>query len=64
MNRLLPAGRELVMTVGRWGPCQPGHSLPVPKQGGRAGLRIAPIMGCSLGLGAGDGSGSCKVLFW
>lgn len=37
---------------------------PPPKQDGRSGLKRAPVVGSSMGPGEGDGSGSCKVLFW
>lgn len=38
VNRLLPAGREVVKIWGQVGTCQPGHSPPPPKQDSRSGL--------------------------
>lgn len=49
---------------GQVGACQPGHSPLPPKQDGRSGLKRAPMVGSSMGPGEGDGSGSCKILFW
>lgn len=44
VNRLLPAGRELVKAGGQVGTHQPGHSPPAPRQDSRSGLRAQALM--------------------